>query len=119
MGILGKLLRAVRRVHHLMAKLTEEERAKLLVELDKTIVEMKSLSLKIRGIADKLGNVTKIMTDYVFTRADRLPGSYFQDPPAWEASDFDLAQLKKDYARLRELVQRRDDLEKQLGITMR
>jgi hypothetical protein len=101
-----------------MAQLTEEERAKLLVELDKTIAEVKLLSSNVRDIAGKLGTVTKVMVDYVFTRVEGMPGSYYQDPPPWEPSDFDLAQLKKDYAKLRELVQRKHDLEKQLGRTM-
>ena len=116
--VVSKVLRKVRRILSLVARLSDK-RAELLIELDKTITEIKSLGSKIRGITDKLGNITKIMSDYVFTRADRLPGSYFHDPSPWEPSDFDLAQLKKDYARLRELVQKRDDLEKQLGITIK
>jgi hypothetical protein len=116
--VVFKVLRKVRRILSLVARLSDK-RTELLTELDKTVAEIKSLGAKIRGVADKLGDITKIMSDYVFTRADRLPGSYFHDPPSWESSDFDLSQLKKDYMRLKELIQKRDDLEKQLGITIK
>jgi hypothetical protein len=99
--------------------MTDEERARLLVELDKVNTEIKSLSSKIRGIANTLGNITNVMTDYVLTYAERRPGSYFREPPPWEPSNFDLSQLKNDYARLQELVAKRNGLEGRLEITIK
>jgi hypothetical protein len=123
-GVLGggisKVLRGVRSILSFVAKLSDEKRAELLVELDKTITEIKLLASKIRGIADRLGNITRVMTDDILTNADRSAlGSYLRDLLPWEPSEFDLFQLKKDYARLRELIQKRNGLEKQLGITIR
>jgi hypothetical protein len=101
-----------------MSKLSDEDRAKLLVELDKAVTEVKALSSKIRGITNSLESIANAMSNYIFSYADRRPGLLDRETPPWEPSDFDLSQLKKDYARLQELVARRDDLEKQLGITI-
>jgi hypothetical protein len=114
-----KLFTAIHALVSFMSKLSDEERGKLLVELDKTIAEIKSLSSRIKDVTDKLGEITKVMSDYVFTHAYRMPGSYYREPAPWEPSNFDLSGLKKDYARLKELVAKRDGLEKQLGITIK
>lgn len=103
-----------------MAKLSDEKRAELLVELDKTITEMKSLAGAIRVATDKLENIMKGMRDDVFTGAERLPtGIYSMNPLEWEPSEFNLAELKKAHLRLRELIKKRNELEGQLHLTVR
>lgn len=100
-----------------MAKLSDEKRAELLVELDKTITEMKSLAGAIRVATDKLENIMKGMRDDVFTGAERLPtGIYSMNPLEWEPSEFNLAELKKAHLRLRELIKKRNELEGQLHL---
>jgi hypothetical protein len=60
------------------------------------------------------------LLDDVFTGAERLPlGAYSRNPLEWEPSEFDLAGLKKAHVRLRELIQKRSELEGQLGVTIR
>lgn len=117
----NKVLKAIHSAIRRMTELTGEERAKKLVELDKAIREIKSLSGGIRTVADKLKNIAEFMNDDVFRNADRIGGgsAYLRGPFQWEPSQFDLAKLKSDHLRLRELIQKRDALEKELGFMTR
>jgi hypothetical protein len=116
----SKLLKVVLNIFPSMAKLSDEKRAELLVELDKTITEMKSLAGVIRVVTDKLENIMRGIRDDVFTGAERLPtGTYSRNSPVWEPSEFNLAELKKGHLRLRELIEKRNVLEGQLGFTVR
>jgi hypothetical protein len=102
-----------------MSKLTDEERVELVVELDKINTEIKSVGGMIRVTTDKLETVTKAMRDDFFAGAERMPlGGFRTNPPVWEPSEFNLAELKKAHLRLREL-EKRNSLEKQLGVTIR
>jgi hypothetical protein len=103
-----------------MTKLSDEKRAELLVELDKIITEIRSLAGMIRGTTGRLDKIAKSMMEDVFAGAERLPtGMYSRSPPEWEPSEFDLVGLKKNHVRLRELIEKRNELEKQLGITIK
>lgn len=115
--LLNKLLRTIRYVIQLMTGLSEEERAKKLIELDKTITEIRSLGKTVREAADNLDKIMEYMKSDVISNAERRSsyGGYAGELPQWEPSQFDLAKLKEDHLRLRELVKRRNDLEKELG----
>jgi len=52
----------------------------------------------------------------VFANAERVSGAQTGSPIEWNPSEFNLVELKQKHARLGELVKKRNELEKQLGI---
>jgi lipoate synthase len=118
--VLNKLLRAIRRIAQGMSQLSDEERQKKLIELDKTITEIRSLSPTVVGVIEKLQNVTKNMDEDIIANVQRLSlGSYLREPPKWEPSEINLTELNQQYMKLRELVKKRNELEKLLQITIK
>lgn len=98
--------------------MTAEKRAELVVELDKVNTEIKSLAKLIRGAVEKLDTIMTSMRDDVYTNVERLGTGYSREPPEWQPSEFDLAELKQSHSKPRELLKKRNELEGQLGVTI-
>jgi uncharacterized coiled-coil DUF342 family protein len=106
-----------------MTQPTTEKRGELLSELDNIVTEIKSLRNPIADISQKLRQITFRLDEDVSTHCDTRPSPYSKeqllDPPNWQPDELNLAELRNQQARLRELINKRNQLEKQLGVTIK
>jgi hypothetical protein len=118
--MLDRFLKAIKRIARVMTQVSGEERVKLLAELDRVVAEIKSLMHSIADISQKLHFITKMMDDDIADHGYRSRGPFSKelDAPNWQPSEINLSELKNQHTRLRELINKRDELQRQLGITI-
>jgi len=99
-----------------------EKRVELLSGLDNVVSEIKALRSSIGDRTQKLRGITYMLDEDISTHVETRPYSSSEQllsPPNWQPNELDLVELKNQQTRLRELINKRNQLEKQLGVTIK